>query len=411
LSEDDFAFYHLETDDDIEQYLELTRIVFRPEEDVDVFVRNLIDYHPTMTLRDHFVAKHHGKIVACLNLIPVKWSIGGVPLKVAEMGNVATLPEYRHRGLTKRLVAEFHKRVADKGYDLSAIAGIPYFYRQFGYEYAIPIDEETRIKIDQIPDYESKQNIRPFNDKDIPKAMQLLKQTQQKFYVHSIRDEKIWKMQQKTRIASDPPRFEGYAVEENGEIVAYFRIVDKPKDKELVLREVTDTDQLMARSILRFLKDTGKQRGHETLVSMASHYDSFTEHIVSIGGVKQIPSYAWQIRVPEYVKMFKKMKPLFEKRLVASTYRHLTEKMNFNFRRYTVQMTVENGKITDVQRLETNEDRTIGLNPLVFTQLLFGHRNRQELEDIYPDFRIRPSHKHLIDVIFPKLLSYIHAAY
>jgi len=411
LSEDDFVFCHLKTEEDIEQYLELTRIVFRPEEDVDVFVRNLIDYHPTMTLSDHFVIKHRGKIVSCLNLIPVKWSIGGVPLKVAEMGNVATLPEYRHRGLIRRLVAEFHKRVADKGYDLSVIAGIPYFYRQFGYEYAIPIDEETRIKIDQIPDYEPKHNIRPFNDEDIPKAMQLLKQTQQKFYVHSIRDEKIWRMQQKTLMASDPPRFEGYAVEGNEDIVAYFRIVDKPKDKELVLREVTDTDQLTARSILRFLKDTGKKRGHETLATMASHHDSFTEHIVSVGGMKQIPSYAWQIRVTDYVKIFKKMKPLFEKRLATSTYWHLIEKLYFNFRHYTVQMTVEDGKIIDVQRLETNEDRTIGLNPLVFTQLLLGHRSRQELEAIYPDFRIRPSHKHLIDVLFPKLPSYIHAVY
>jgi len=411
LSEDGFAFGHLETNEDIEQYLELTRTMFRPEEDVDVFVRNLIEYHSTMTLRDHFVAKHHGKIVSCLILIPVQWSIGGIPLKAAEMGNVATLPEYRHRGLIRRLVAEFHKRIADKGYDLSVIAGIPYFYRQFGYEYAIPIDEETRIKINQIPDYEPKHNTRSFNDKDISKAMQLLEQTQQKFYVHSIRDEKIWRVQQKTRMASDLPKFEGYAVEENRDMVAYFRIIEKPKDKELVLREVTDTDQLTARSILRFLRDTGKQRGHETLVSMASHYDSFTEHIVSIGGVKQIPSYAWQIRVTDYVKMFKKMKPLFEKRLAASTYRHLTEKLNFNFRRYTVQMTVENGKIIDVRRLETNEDRTIGLNPLVFTQLLLGYRNRQELEAIYPDFRIHPSHKHLIDILFPKLSSYIHAAY
>jgi len=194
LAENEFTFHHLETDEDVEQYLELTRIVFGSEEAVDVFVRNLIDYHPTMTLRDHFVAKYHSKTVACLILIPVQWSIGGIPLKAAEMGNVATLPEYRHRGLIRRLVAEFHKRVADKGYDLSVIAGIPYFYRQFGYEYAIPIDEETRIKINQIPDYEPKHNIRFFNDKDISKAMQLLGQTQQKFYVHSIRDGKIWRM-------------------------------------------------------------------------------------------------------------------------------------------------------------------------------------------------------------------------
>jgi hypothetical protein len=74
-------------------------------------------------------------------------------------------------------------------------------------------------------------------------------------------------------------------------------------------------------------------------------------------------------------------------------------------------MNVENGIIKDVQRLETNEDRTIGLNPLVFVQLLLGYRSRSELEMTYPDFRIHPSHKHLIDVLFPKQQSYIHTTY
>lgn len=410
LSEGDFIFCHLKTDDDVEQYLELLRKVFGPEEGVDVLARNFIRKHPWMTLRDHFVIKHYGRIVACLNLIPMKWSIGGIPLKVAEMGMVATLAEYRHRGLIRRLVNEFHRRVVDQEYDLSVIEGIPYFYRQFGYEYAIPLDSETRIRIYQIPDYKTDHEIRSFGDKDIPRAMQLLEQTQEKFYVHCTRDEKIWKMQEKTHIAKDLPKFEAYAVEENGEMTAYFRVVDNPKDKELVLREVTDTGQYVAQSILKFLKDMGRNRGHETLVAITSHYDSFLEHLVAVGGVKCIPSYAWQIRVTDYVRIFRKMKPLFEKRFAASSYRHLTERLNFNFRRYVVQMNVEDGKITDVQRIETDENRVIGLNPLVFTQLLLGHSSRQELEMIYPDFRIRPSHKHLIDILFPKLPSYIHAA-
>ncbi|MCL6578374.1 MAG: GNAT family N-acetyltransferase [Candidatus Bathyarchaeota archaeon] len=55
----------------------------------------------TPSPRNFLVIKHHDKIVATLNLIPVKWSIGGIPLQVAEMGQVATLAEYRHRGLEK----------------------------------------------------------------------------------------------------------------------------------------------------------------------------------------------------------------------------------------------------------------------------------------------------------------------
>ena len=410
LADDDLTFQHLETDEDIEQNLELMRQVFGQTSGVDTLVKKLITHHPTMTLKDFFVIKHHGKIIASLNLIPVKWSIGGVPLKVAEMGCVATLAEYRHRGLQRRLVKEFHMQATEQEYDLCAIEGIPFFYRQFGYEYAIPLNEETRIRLDQIPDYESKLDIRPFTEKDIPKAMQLLTQSQRKFYIHTVRDEEIWKMQQQTGLTSEN-KFDSFAVEKDGNMLAYVRISDKPENKELVLREAADTDYYTGKAILKFLKDTGKQRGFETFIANISYLEPLSEQLVTLGAIQRIPPYAWQIRIIDYVKIFKKMKTLFEKRLATSPYCHLTEKLNFNFRRYTAEVSVEDGAITNIQRLESSEDRIIGLNPLVFTQLLLGHRNRNELEMIYPDFGISQSHKHLIDVLFPKLPSHIHSAY
>lgn len=194
MTEEDFTFQHLETDEDIEQNIDIQRKVFGPGSGVDLLVKKLIYNHPRMTLKNHFVIKHHGKIVATLNLIPSEWSIGGILLKVAEMGNVATLPEYRNRGLIRTLVNEYHKEVVNQGYDLSVIEGIPYFYRQFGYEYAIPLDEEIVIQLERLPSQESIPEIRPFTDKEIPKAMKLLAETQSKFYVHSVRDEQIWKM-------------------------------------------------------------------------------------------------------------------------------------------------------------------------------------------------------------------------
>jgi predicted acetyltransferase len=404
----EYTFQHLETEDDIEQNLELMRTVFG-QEGVDNLVKKLVYHHPTMTFRDFLVIKHHGKIVAGLNLIPMKWSIGGMPLKVAEMGCVATLADYRHRGLQRRLINEFHKRAAEQEYNLCAIEGIPYFYRQFGYEYALPLNEETRIKLDQIPDYESKLNIRSFINKDIPKASQLLTQSQRKFYVHTIRDEEIWKMQEETRIESEN-RFEGYILEKDDQTIAYFRISDRPAEKELILREVADTNQNASEAILKFLKDIGEKRGLETLVARTSYYDPFARQLVALGAVQRMP-YAWQIRVMDYAKIFLKMKSLFEKRFAASAYCHLSEKLNFNFYRYAVQVAVEDGKITDINKLDSSEDRNIRVNPQVFAQLLLGHRSREELEAIYPDFIIHPSHKNLIDTLFPKLPSHIHSAY
>lgn len=409
MTEEDFTFQHLETDEDIEQNIDIQLKVFGPGSGVDLLVKKLVYNHPRMTLKNHFVIKHHGKMVATLNLIPSEWSIGGILLKVAEMGNVATLPEYRNRGLIRTLVNEYHKEVVNQGYDLSVIEGIPYFYRQFGYEYAIPLDEEIVIQLERLPSQEPIPEIRPFTDKEIPKAMKLLAETQSKFYVHSVRDEQIWKMQQETGL-TDGHVFEGYAVEENGEMTAYFRLSRKPDQKQLVLREASDTDRRTTETVLSFIKEVGQKNGFETLLVRTSCCDPLTRHLVALGAEQRTP-YAWQIRVTDYASMFRKMKPLFEERLATSSFHNLTERLNFNFRRYVIQTSIENGVIPEIQRLETGESCPIGLNPLVFTQLLLGHRNGHELEMNYPDFHVQDTHKQLVDVLFPKLPSYIHDAY
>lgn len=172
-----------------------------------------------------------------------------------------------------------------------------------------------------------------------------------------------------------------------------------------------DVVQPVAQTILSFLKSLGKQRGLENLVATVSYHEPFVQHLLAIEDAKQSKPYAWQIRVTAYEKFFEKVKLLFEKRLKESTFCGLTETVNFNFYRYTVQIAFENGLAADIKRLETNEDRSIRFNPLVFVQLLLGCRSREELERIYPDCIVRPSHRHLVDVLFPKLPSYIHTEY
>lgn len=169
------------------------------------------------------------------------------------MGCVATLEGYRHRGLMRKLINEYHKEVEAQGYNLSVIEGIPYFYRQFGYDYSVTLDEETRIRLEKLPHFEAELEIRSFIGEDIPQAMKLLSQSQSKFYVHSVRDEQIWKLQQETAVAGEYC-FEAYAVEDDGIMVAYFRISRKPEEKELILREVAGTDYSASMAILSFLK-------------------------------------------------------------------------------------------------------------------------------------------------------------
>jgi len=148
-----------------------------------------------------------------------------------------------------------------------------YFYRQFGYEYALPLLEETKIRLEQIPDYKSNLTFRPFIGEDIPRAIQLLEESHKKFYVHAIRDQQIWKMQHETGITG-ADKFEGRVVEKGGSLIAYFRISSDLENKTLIPREVSDADWYTNNAILKFLKDYGKQHGLGVLMTQISYVTS-----------------------------------------------------------------------------------------------------------------------------------------
>ena len=132
--------------------------------------------------------------------------------------------------------------------------------------------------------------------------------------------------------------------------------------------------------------------------------------MAGLGAEKNKP-YAWQVKLVDYERIFRRMKPLFNARLADSEYRDHSKTLNFNFRRFNIQLIVENGEINSISKTRDCEDRTIGLNPYVFPQILLGYRGREELEKHYPDFSVRDTHKKLIDTLFPFKHSYIHYSY
>ena len=405
---DDFIFNHLKTKDDIQQNLELMRTVFT-DESVDMIVKSFLEKHPTMTLRDHFTLKHKGRMVASLNLIPQTWTIGGVELKVAEMGCVATHPDYRHRGLQKVLNDQFDERLKADEFDLAVLAGIPFFYRQFGFEYSLPLDFETKISFQDVPKYSQEYEVKPFRIKDIPKAAKLLTKHQEDYYVHSIRPLEIWMMQQETG-SYGGEQFQGYSVYNEDQLVAYLRLKENENESTLTLREISTTDDSMIVSILAFLKNHAEIKGLKTLVTKIAHSHPFNNMLTGLGA-KQNRPYAWQIKIVDFKRMFRKMKPIFNSRLTESKFNDHSETLNFNFRKFNIKVTIENGIITDIAETQECEDRTIGLNTYIFPQVLLGYRKREELEAHYPDFNIRESHKELFDTLFPVKSSYIHYCY
>ena len=78
-----------------------------------------------------------GAIASCLHLISQTWTYGGVPIGVGQPELIGTRPAYRGRGLVRAQFDVVHGWSAERGHRMQAIAGIPWFYRQFGYELAL----------------------------------------------------------------------------------------------------------------------------------------------------------------------------------------------------------------------------------------------------------------------------------
>ncbi len=294
-----YRFSYIESEHALEEYAALLRLAF-PGEGVDVLGKRLYDTHPELSSRNFFSLWDGDQMVATLNLIPMEWSLEGVPLKVAEMGLVATHPEYRHRGLQRLLNMEFDKRLVEDEYDLAAIEGIPYFYRQFGYEYSITLDEWASISLDKLSTQVTP-GVSPLQPEEIPIAMSLLEASQRKYLVHSIRNSQEWAIQ-KAGILGEH-KSTTYAVKVGGHISAYFRA--GIEGKTLLLHEIAETSASTSMMIAAFLRRLGEENGATELVSRESYIEHFSKYLIELGATKSRP-YAWQTKVLDYAQILEK---------------------------------------------------------------------------------------------------------
>ena len=135
---------------DREGIVALNSVIHEPN--VGELARQLMTLHPTMRTEDFWVgATPDGQVVSSQCLIPGHLRLGEVVLPYCEVGLVGTLEPWRGQGLASAMMAGCHADLRRRGALLTLIAGIPYFYRRYGYEYAIPLDAHHLLELDQAP--------------------------------------------------------------------------------------------------------------------------------------------------------------------------------------------------------------------------------------------------------------------
>lgn len=109
-----------------------------PDEFLKPWTRDLMSgEHPTTKADDVTVVidtKKSDKIISSACLISQTWVYEDIPFAVGRPELIATHPDYRRRGLIREQMGVIHAKSASRGELVTAITGIPWYYRQFGYE-------------------------------------------------------------------------------------------------------------------------------------------------------------------------------------------------------------------------------------------------------------------------------------
>lgn len=377
-------------------------------------------------------------IVAATSFWRRQWSYGGIPFGVGQPENVATLAAYRNRGLVRALFGMFHARSAAAGHLAQAITGIPYFYRQFDYEYVLDLGGSRSVPLTAIPEKAEDANepyhLRLATLADIPDLQALYNQRRAASLVWHETDEAFWRYHvtgwTDPAVCGKNPAQVGLIgklhmiVNGDRQTCGYVWLASKRWGRSQFIFALELYPHVNWQSALPCLLRAFRTHGEQTppVVGNAKALQDIgfelgrAHPVYALLGdnlaVRSDPPYAWYLRVPDVAAFVRHIAPVLEQRLADSILVGYTGELKVNFYRSGLRLHFEQGIFSTAEpwRGSAHGDHgNAGFPPLVFLQLLFGYRSLAELSEFFPDVWASDTAKLLIDTLFPKQPSTVYA--
>lgn len=148
---------------DLDQIGELLE---RRGEPGDALDHRLVVEDPDEGWRSSAVVVDGDRVVSTATLLDETLRLGDVVLPAGQVELVATDTAYEGRGLVRALMGWAHAESARRGHLVQEMVGIPYFYRLFGYEYAIR--QPLARRLSGVPGGGAGDVVRPAAAADLP---------------------------------------------------------------------------------------------------------------------------------------------------------------------------------------------------------------------------------------------------
>jgi GNAT superfamily N-acetyltransferase len=401
-----------------------------PESYVATWVRDLMrGDHPTLDVGDFTIVEdtHSGAIVSSLCLISQTWTYGGIPFGVGRPELVGTHPDYRNRGLIRAQFEVIHDWSAGRGERVQAITGIPYFYRQFGYEMGLTLGGSRQGYKPQVPKLKEGQEepyrLRPAGEADLPYIARVYAHSTGRYPVACVWDEAMWHYELAGRSEKNVVRrslslIETAAGEPVG-FLAHSTHLWKGRVSVGLYELQAGVSWLAATpSVVRYLWQMGEDWAAEDPEQEMERFsfDLGAEHPAYQVFRQGLPlvhkPYAWFVRVPDLLGFLRHVVPVLERRLAASPLVGHTGETRLSFYRHGIHLIFNEGKITAIEPWQPTPDKAgdAAFPDLTFLQLLFGYRSLEELDHAFADcWTAGDQARVLLEALFPKQPSNVWA--
>lgn len=398
---------------DVERVAALSGAIHGPV--VANLTRELILNHPH-TRPEHWLyvedtASRQAVSITCL--IPWTFQYGEILLRSGEVGIVATHPDYRHRGLVRALMVRHEELLREGDYDLGHIQGIPYFYRQFGYEYAMPLEGGWRVDLHLIPDSPAAGlpcRFRLATTDDLPVLIRLYDQAAADLDIHVVRDEATWRYLLGPSTQTETAAETWLVLDEQDQTTGYVRVSAHGFGEGLHVSEVSCLSSGAAWAVLCWLKTLSTERGRPYIrLNLPAHH--ILPQVARCSGAHDLGHYAWQIKLVDVQRLLTKIAPVLEQRLQASPLAGITQEVILNLYREAFLLCFHQGRLHEVRALGFSDEGGIRVPPLLLAPLLLGYRSREELAQAHHDFTVDGELQPLVDVLFCKMDSFLYTNY
>jgi len=389
----------------------------------------LVKPHPTFQKGDYVIVEdtNTGEIVSSMNTISQTWAYEGIPFPVGRPELVGTDPKYRNRGLVRAQFDAVHEISRQRGELIQVITGIPYFYRQFGYEMALELGggragfEPNVARLDE--GKEEPYCLRLAVEEDIPFLLQMMERERARSMVSAIWDAELLRHELLEKSRENVNRVELRVIEDRehrpvGYLAhPWFTWWGSSVSLVAVRYELAENVSYMAvtPSVIRYLWSAGEQYAVERQRKLNGFgFWLGSEHPAYQVARSRLPferkPYAFYVRVADLPGFLRRIAPALETRLKQSPMAGYSGELKLSFYRDGLRMLFEQGILTTCERWDQREGKEAGAFPgLTFLQLVFGYRRLEEIRYAFVDCWAEDEPAVLLDILFPKKYSYVWA--